>query len=113
MTFNKQDIVLVPFPFSDKPGFKKRPAVIISNEKHYSRYGKYICLAITSQEKNDNIDRFEHKLHITKTVGLLYEHQWVLPNKVFSIEESIIHKQLGMMDETDFEITMTLFNSIY
>ncbi|MBT2730686.1 type II toxin-antitoxin system PemK/MazF family toxin [Bacillus sp. ISL-75] len=112
MTFKKHDIVLVPFPFSDKPGFKKRPAVIISNEEHYSSYGKYICLAITCQEKTDNIDRFEHKLHTTKTVGLLYDNQWVLPNKVFSIEERIIHKQLGTMDATDFEITMSLFNSI-
>lgn len=51
ITFKKRDIVLVPFPFSDKPGFKKRLAVIFSNEKHFSQYSKYICLANTSQEK--------------------------------------------------------------
>lgn len=27
MTYKKQDIVLVPFPFNDKPGFKKRSAI--------------------------------------------------------------------------------------
>ncbi|MCQ6280028.1 type II toxin-antitoxin system PemK/MazF family toxin [Bacillus sp. EB600] len=52
ISYNKQDIVLVPFPFSDKPGFKKRPAVIISSDEHYKQYGKYVCLAITSQEEN-------------------------------------------------------------
>jgi mRNA-degrading endonuclease toxin of MazEF toxin-antitoxin module len=74
MTFKKRDIVLVPFPFSDKPGFKKRLAVIISNEKHFSQYSKYICLAITSQEK-DGTERFEHKLLNTKSVGLLLDNQ--------------------------------------
>jgi hypothetical protein len=35
MIYKKHDIVLVPFPFNDRPGFKKRPAMIISYESHY------------------------------------------------------------------------------
>ena len=32
-TYNKGDIVLVPFPFSDQTATKKRPAVIISSDR--------------------------------------------------------------------------------
>ena len=33
-TYNKGDIVLVPFPFSDQTATKKRPAVIISSDRY-------------------------------------------------------------------------------
>ena len=112
MTYKKIDIVLVPFPFNDRPGFKKRPAVIISKAEHYKQYGKYVCLAITSQEKAEGTERYEHKLHKTKSVGLLYDDQWVLPNKVFSIEDSIIIKKLGAMDHADFDTTESMFQDV-
>lgn len=57
---------------NDRPGFKKRPAIIISNENHYKEYGKYICLAITSQEKRNDTVRYEHKMYKTTSTGLLY-----------------------------------------
>ncbi|MCM3690935.1 type II toxin-antitoxin system PemK/MazF family toxin [Neobacillus niacini] len=115
MSFKKQDIVLVPFPFNDRPGFKKRPSVIISNNKHYNQYSKYVCLAITSQEKKESKDRYEHKLNKTNIpdVGLLFEDQWVLPNKVFSVEDSMIIKRLGVMDLDDFDTTYSMFNAVF
>lgn len=112
MTYKKQDIVLVPFPFNDKLGFKKRPAVIISKENHHKEYRKYLCLAITSQDKRSNTVRYEHKLYKTTSVGLLYKDQWVLPNKVFSIENRIILKKLGTMDKKDYNIVEDMFNDI-
>ncbi len=39
MTYKSRDIVLVPFPFNSRTGFKKRPAVIISNENHFKEDG--------------------------------------------------------------------------
>lgn len=113
MIYNKQDIILVPFPFSDKPGFKKRPAVIISNENHFNVYGKYVCLAITSQENRSNTIRYEHKLYKSTEAGLLYNDQWVLANKVFSIESKIILKRLGTMYNKDYEIVESMFNEIF
>lgn len=112
MTYEKQDIVLVPFPFNDRPGFKKRPAVIISNENHYKAYGKYICLAITSQENKKDTVRYEHKMYKTTQAGLLFSDQWILPNKVFSIEKSMILKKLGTMDVRDYRKAETMFNDI-
>ncbi|WP_187445889.1 type II toxin-antitoxin system PemK/MazF family toxin [Bacillus infantis] len=113
MTYKKQDIVLVPFPFSDRPGFKKRPAVIISCENHYNQYGKYVCLAITSQEKKIGKDRYEHKLKETKSVGLLYDDQWILPNKIFTIEDSLIDQKRGVMDEEDFQTGKSMFDALF
>ena len=43
------DVVLVPFPFTDQSGAKKRPAVIVSNNRYNARRRDLIIMAITSQ----------------------------------------------------------------
>ena len=113
MMYKKQDIILVPFPFADQQGFKRRPAVIISKDKHYAGFGKYVCIAITSQENKASYRRYEYKLDITKSVGLIYNDQWVLPNKVFTIEDRLIIKCLGKMTQSDFDKTASMFYDIF
>ncbi len=43
------DVVLVPFPFSDQAGLKKRPAVVISGHEYNAQGIDFIILAITSR----------------------------------------------------------------
>lgn len=42
------DLVLVPFPFTDQSGFKKRPAVIISSAMYQGARRDLILMAVTS-----------------------------------------------------------------
>lgn len=43
------DVVLVPFPFTDQSGTKKRPAVIISSSGYNAGRRDLVIMAITSQ----------------------------------------------------------------
>jgi mRNA-degrading endonuclease toxin of MazEF toxin-antitoxin module len=43
------DIVLVPFPFTDQPTTKQRPAVVISSSTYQRERPDLIILAVTSQ----------------------------------------------------------------
>lgn len=43
------DVVLVPFPFTDQSGTKKRPAVIVSSNGYNTNRRDLIIMAITSQ----------------------------------------------------------------
>lgn len=43
------DVVLVPFPFTDQTGLKKRPAVIVSSAEYQARRRDPVIMAITSQ----------------------------------------------------------------
>jgi mRNA interferase MazF len=43
------DVVLVPFPFTDQSGTKKRPAVIVSGRGYNASRRDIIIMAITSQ----------------------------------------------------------------
>jgi mRNA interferase MazF len=46
--FGFGDVVLVPFPFSDQSGTKKRPAVVISNQAYNNHRRDILIMAITS-----------------------------------------------------------------
>jgi len=43
------DVVLVPFPFTDQTGNKKRPAVVLSSAAYHRARTDLILMAVTSQ----------------------------------------------------------------
>jgi mRNA interferase MazF len=48
-TYSFEDIVLVPFPFTDQSAVKKRPAIIASSDAHNRYRADIIVIAVTSQ----------------------------------------------------------------
>jgi len=47
--FSFGSVVLVPFPFTDQSGAKKRPAVVVSSVSYNARRRDIVIMAITSQ----------------------------------------------------------------
>lgn len=47
MTFEQWDVIVVPFPFSEKPGGKRRPALVLSKGV-FNRSGHTVLAMITS-----------------------------------------------------------------
>ena len=50
--FSFGDVVLVPFPFTDQSGIKKRPAVVVSSQKYNASRQDIVIMAITSQVRH-------------------------------------------------------------
>jgi mRNA interferase MazF len=48
-TFSFGDVMLVPFPFTDQSGTKKRPAVVVSSHGYNASRRDIVIMAITSQ----------------------------------------------------------------
>lgn len=47
--FSFGDVVLVPFPFTNQSGTKKRPAVVVSSSSYNTSRRDVVIMAITSQ----------------------------------------------------------------
>lgn len=47
--FSFGDVVLVPFPFTDQSGTKKRPAVIVSSARYSASRRDIVIMAVTGQ----------------------------------------------------------------
>lgn len=92
--FDQKDIVLIPFPYSDLSITKRRPALIISNERVNKMQDRICCLITTSPHKDDLI--------ITKdsfVEGNLPFKSYIKPHRIFTINENIIIKKLCKIDD--------------
>jgi mRNA interferase MazF len=49
LAFDFGDVVLVPFPFTNQLGTKKRPAVVVSSSHYNANRRDIVIMAITSQ----------------------------------------------------------------
>jgi mRNA interferase MazF len=91
--FVKGDIVVIPFPFSDLSGSKKRPALVLADLQ-----GDDIILCqITSQQVKDNY-AFPVKNSDFKT-GKLTAPSNIRPNRIFTADKNIIIKKVASLDE--------------
>jgi len=61
MMHNQGDILLIPIPFSDLTSSKRRPVLVLSNDKYNSITNDIIVAAITS-----NIDNKYTEIKVTK-----------------------------------------------
>jgi mRNA interferase MazF len=46
--YNFGDLVLVPFPFTDQTGAKKRPAVVVNSAAYNTARRDLVLMAVTS-----------------------------------------------------------------
>ena len=96
INIDQQSVILVPFPFSDLSGAKKRPALVISSFPFNIKNEDVICCLITSNPA----DR-QHTIKITNKdmeSGFLEFKSKVKPYRIFTINKKLIHRILGKLN---------------
>ena len=87
--FVKGDIVVIPFPFSDLSGSKKRPALVLAD----LRGDDILLCQITSQHSNDTLS-----VALTPTgflSGSLPVNSYIRPLRIFTADKNIIVRKAG------------------
>ncbi len=101
--FVKGDIVVLPFPFSNLSGSKRRPAFVVKDLP----YNDVLLCQITSKAGKD---QFSIPLHYTDfSLGGLPVESNVRPNKLFTADKSIIIRKAGTATP---EFTNKVINTI-
>jgi mRNA interferase MazF len=98
--FVKGDVVVVPFPFSDLSGNKKRPALVIADLP-----GNDIILCqITSKHKSDP---FALSLKVDDfSMGALPVDSFIRPNKIFTADKSLLLSVAGHLSDAKIRETL-------
>lgn len=97
MTFDRNDVIVVPFPFTDKKVVKRRPVVVLSNgEFHYSA-GHVIVAMITSAKNSSWLS--DLAISNIKTAGLTVP--CVIRMKLFTLPRDVIVKKIGKLTPAD------------
>ena len=98
--FIKGDIVIIPFPFTDLSGNKKRPAFVIANLPG----DDIIVCQITSKSKSDN---FALEIGTQDFIsGGLPVDSLIRPNKIFTADKNIILSVAGHLSEAKIQDTI-------
>ena len=96
--YNFGDVVLVPFPFTDQSGAKKRPAVIVSSDAYNAARPDLVLMAITGQARGTtNVG--ETQVIEWQKAGLL-KASFIKPI-LTTIEKKLVLNKLGRLDQQD------------
>jgi mRNA interferase MazF len=100
------DIVVVPFPFIDKPASKKRPALVLSNID-FNTTGYSILSMITTKQK----PIWPGDTQIRDIVACGLRSPCLVRLKLFTLDNRLILRKIGRLGETDsFQVTNLLRN---
>lgn len=93
MMFERGDLLLVPFPFTDLSATKRRPVLAVTAA---DSYGDFIAIPVTSRPQA------EHGLPLAPTdmlTGTLPAASWIRTNRIVTLNASLVVKTVGRIPE--------------
>ncbi len=96
-TYEQGEVILVPFPFSDLSGIKRRPALVLAV---IEKRQELLCLMLTSGIAVKTT--FDQQVKSWKEAGLLKPTAAKL-NRLFTVSYPIVLKKLGQIESKEFK----------
>lgn len=110
LTYNRFDIVVLPFPFSDDIGKnKRRPAVILSSDAFNSRSQHVIIAMIATAKKS--AWPFDFTLMDLTPTGL--EVPCIIRMKLFTADKKLISQKAGHLSDPDKEKLNQILRDVF
>ena len=106
MTFKPFDVVVVPFPFTDRKEGKRRPALVLSDHIRFNKPSGHTVLAMITSQKNPDW-ALDTKITGQRQAGLTAPSK--IRMKLFTLDNRLIVKKIGTLNEKDKKaVTMAL-----
>ena len=98
MKFQRSDVVLVPFPFSDLSTTKVRPAVVVSSALYHATEPDLLLAALTSKVAAAT-GPFDYLLSDWRAAGLRYPS--ALKPVLFTLDPARVIYRIGALTSAD------------
>ena len=109
MPYSRGDVVLVPFPFTDLSGQKKRPALVVSADTYNSAQRDVVLAQISSQVPA--VPRSDEYV-IIDWLGAGLNFPSVVRAKLFTIESSMVVQTLGQLPRSEMLLVDDLLRTV-
>lgn len=106
----QRSIVLIPFPYTDLSGAKKRPALVISSLDFNIKNEDIICCLITSNPEDK-----QHAIKINNKDmenGFLEFESKVKSYRIFTVNKRLVYKVLGKLNLSKSKLIIEEINKI-
>lgn len=98
MSYNQGDIILVPFPFTDQTGSKRRPAIVVSNSK-VNNSDDVIIAQLTTQEIYGPLAVQIDNRDVSIPFKPPHNRQFIYCKKLAVIDKRLIQKKITEIRE--------------
>ena len=96
--YDRFDVVVVPFPFTDSAKTKRRPALVVSVANHFNAHiEQYVMVMITTAAQSEW--PLDIKLRDNRHAGL--EVACMVRMKFFTLDGTLIIRKLGSLSLDD------------
>ncbi len=98
VTFNQFDIVVVPFPFTETSGSKKRPALVLSDAVAFNTLLSRSVMAMITTTTHAP---WALDVPITDLSSAGLRAASVVRMKLFTLDDALVLRQIGNLAEAD------------
>jgi len=96
-TFDRFDVLVVPFPFTDKQASKRRPALVLSSAAFNRNAGHSVMAMITSAEHS----AWPNDVPIRDLQAAGLPSECVVRMKLFTLDHRLVLQKAGMLSRRD------------
>jgi mRNA interferase MazF len=101
VSYDAYDVVVVPFPFTDKITTKRRPALVVSGADRFNnKVGQSVLAMITSAANSDW--PLDAEIKDLDAAGL--PSPSIVRMKLFTLDHKLIIRKAGTLADKDMEI---------
>ena len=108
MNYQKGDIILVPVPFTNQRGTKRRTALVISNN-YVHLTDDVLVVQITSQFYDDVLTE---SIQSTDLINPLPKQSYIRCHKIFIIDKDLIIGKISSLKEIKYKSVIEKIMSI-
>jgi len=110
VTFEAFDVVVVPFPFTDKTTIKRRPALVLSDAAKFNKkVGQSVLAMITSASNSDwplDVD-----IQDLDAAGL--PSASVVRMKIFTLDNKLVIRKAGALAKQDRAVVTIALHQLF
>ena len=100
MAFDRWDVVVVPFPFTDRPVSRRRPALVVSRPEALGNIvGQSVLAMITSAAHS----RWPLDVPLTDLSAAGLPAPSIVRMKLFTLDDGLVERRAGSLSAADAE----------
>lgn len=98
MTFDAFDVVVVPFPFTDRAAVKRRPALVVSDAAAFNAKSGHCVLAMITSAAHA---RWPLDTPVSELPAAGLPSPSVVRMKLFTLDDRLILRKIGKLGRAD------------
>ena len=104
------DVILVPFPFGQRAGGRKRPALIISETDYNQRTGQLIIAQVTGRVSGSSRVG-DYLIQDWSSAGLLGPS--IVRARLATVESGLVLRKLGTLTPDDLSAALAAIQEVF